>query len=123
LVFLIVIHEALHGYGCVRFAGVPLQQISFGMNWFSFYCHCAVPMSVHAYRRMVMLPLQVTGGLTVLLLLLFPMDLTGALAGTALAAALGDVWIILKLRPFEATSLVRDHPTEPGCDILPLTPQ
>jgi hypothetical protein len=82
------------------------------------YCHFTTPISVTACRRMALLPLWVTGGLSLALLLIVPADCFGVLAGLAVAACVGDVWMVLKLRRFSDPLLVLDHPSEIGCDVF-----
>src|SRR5262245_34456142 len=59
------------------------------------YCHCTVPISVVAYRRMALLPLWVTGVGSVAALLIVPTDGSGIFAGAALTTCLGDVLVII----------------------------
>jgi Putative zincin peptidase len=122
-VVLLPVHEALHAAGLRIFAGVPLRHIKFGVMWRAMmpYCHCTVPISVHAYRRMALLPLWITGSLSVGSLLAFPADWLGVFTGFAVAACVGDVWMVIKLRSFADTLLVRDSPSEIGCDVLSTT--
>jgi hypothetical protein len=82
------------------------------------YCLSKVPISVHAYRRMALLPLWVTGSGSVMALLAFPADWLGAFAGFAVAACVGDVWVVAKLRSFTDTLLVQDCSSEIGCDVF-----
>jgi hypothetical protein len=118
-------HEALHAIGLCVFAGVQRRDIRFGVMWRALmpYCHCTVPISVAAHRRMALLPLWVTGSLSVVLLLIVPADCFGALAGFAVAACTGDVWMVFKLRRFSEKLLVLDHPSEIGCDVFSTTTQ
>ncbi|MDB6029725.1 MAG: hypothetical protein JWM16_63 [Verrucomicrobiales bacterium] len=117
---LLPVHEVLHAAGLRIFAGVPLRHIKFGVMWRALmpYCHCTVPISVHAYRRMALLPLWITGSLSVAALLAFPADWLGVFAGFAVAACVGDVWMVIKLRSFADTLLVQDSPSEIGCDVF-----
>ena len=119
-VALLPAHEFLHGLGLRLFANVPWQHIKFGVMWRALmpYCHCQVPVSVRAYRRMALLPLWGTGSLALAALVAFPSDWLGFIAGFAVAACVGDVWMVAKLRPFQETLLVRDSPSTIGCDVL-----
>lgn len=119
-VILLPVHEALHAVGLLIFAGVQWRHIRFGVMWRALmpYCHCTVPISVRAYRRMALLPLWVTGSLSIALLLVFPADCFGAFAGFAVAACVGDVWLVSKLRCFADTLLVNDSPSQIGCDVF-----
>src|SRR6266850_1808671 len=54
IILLVPIHEAIHALGALRFAKVSWHDIHFGFMWQALvpYCHCTVPMTVRAYRRM-----------------------------------------------------------------------
>jgi hypothetical protein len=54
IVLLIVVHEALHAVGMVWFGSVSWSDIRFGFMWRALmpYCHCTVPLSIHACRHM-----------------------------------------------------------------------
>lgn len=119
-VILVPVHEALHAVGLRIFAQVQWCHIRFGVMWRGLmpYCHCAVPISIRAYRRMALLPLWVTGSLSIALLLVFAADCFGAFAGFAVAACVGDVWLVCKLRGFADTLLVQDSASEIGCDVF-----
>ena len=121
IVCLMVVHEALHALGMVRFGKVSWHDIRFGFMWRALmpYCHCAVPLSMHACRRMALLPLWVTGAVTLTFLLLFPSDWVGLITGITLASCVGDVWLVSKLRRFPDDWLVQDSPSEIGCDVFP----
>ena len=124
LVVLLPVHEALHAVGLRIFARVPWRHIRIGVMWRALmpYCHCTVPISLHAYRRMALLPLWVTGSVSVASLLAFPAEWLGVFAGFAVAVCVGDVWMVAKLRCFADTLLVQDSPSEIGCDVFsPIT--
>lgn len=120
IVMLLPVHEALHAVGLLLFARVQWRHIRFGVMWRALmpYCHCTVPISVRAYRRMALLPLWVTGSLSIALLLVFHADCFGALAGFAVAVCVGDVWLVSKLRLFADTLLVKDSSSQIGCDVF-----
>jgi hypothetical protein len=119
IMVLLPIHEALHALGLVRFGGVSWRHIRFGIMWRALmpYCHCTIPVSLRAYRRMGSLPLLVTGLLSVSCLLIFPSDWLGLFAGVTLGSCIGDVWLLVRLRRFDGALLVQDSPTEIGCDV------
>ena len=120
LIVLLPVHEALHALGLSVFARVSWSDVRFGVMWRALmpYCHCTVPISVSAYRRMALLPLWITGASSLTALLTFPTDGLGFLAGVAVAACVGDVWIVAKLGRFADNLLVQDSPSEIGCDVL-----
>jgi hypothetical protein len=120
VVVLLPLHEGIHALGLRWFAKVAWADIRFGVMWRVLmpYCGCKVPISVHAYRRMALLPLGVTGMMTVLALLLFPADWLGLLAGIAISTCVGDVWVAVKLARFAGDLFAQDCPSEIGCDVL-----
>ncbi|MEI6197650.1 MAG: DUF3267 domain-containing protein [Verrucomicrobiota bacterium] len=119
-IILFVAHELLHGFGLIWWAKVPRRHIRFGFLWRALvlYCHCTAMITVRDYRRMALLPLWITGGITLTFLLVFPADWLGLITGVALAACVGDVWMAVKLRRFPADWLVQDSPSEIGCDVI-----
>ena len=120
VVLLIVVHEALHAVGMVQFGKISWRDIRFGIMWWALmpYCHCTVPLSIRAFRRMALLPLWITGGMTLACLQVFPSDLLALVTGFTVAASVGDVWIVAKLRRFNEDWLVADSPSEIGCDVF-----
>ena len=119
-VALLPIHEALHAIGLRLFARVSWIDIRFGVMWRALmpYCHCTVPIPLRAYRRMALLPLWVTGAASAISSLIFATDWLGAFAGLAVAACVGDVWMVAKLRGFTDDLLVQDSSSEIGCDVF-----
>jgi hypothetical protein len=67
---------------------------------------------------MALLPLWTTGGASIIMLLAFPTNCSGIFAGIAVAACVGDVWVVAKLRNLPDNLFVQDSPTEIGCDVL-----
>jgi hypothetical protein len=120
LILLVPVHEGIHAIGLFVFARVSWSDVKFGIMWRALmpYCHCTVPVPIVAYRRMALLPLQITGAGSLIALIVFPTDGLGVLAGIAVAACVGDVWIVAKLRPFADDLLVQDSPSEIGCDVF-----
>ena len=125
LILLLPVHEALHAVGLSIFAQVSWRDLKFGVMWRALmpYCHCTVPISVAAYRRMALLPLWITGGFSLVALLAFPTDCLGILLGVAVASCIGDVWMVSKLRPFAGDLFVQDSPSDIGCDVLSSIPE
>ena len=116
---LMPVHEALHAMGLIWFGGVSWRDIRFGVMWRALmpYCHCTVPITISAHRRMALLPLIVTGLVTITALLIYPTDWLGGFTGVTIGACVGDIWLVVKLRPFPGAFLVQDSPTEIGCDV------
>lgn len=121
---LVVAHEALHGLAARLWAGLRLKEMKFGVHWkgLSPYCHYRAALTLKAYRRVTLFPLMITGIASVLIMLMYPSLWSGLFAGTAVAICVGDVWLFLKLKKFDENLLVRDHPTETGCDLLQPAP-
>jgi hypothetical protein len=120
LIILFPLHEVIHAIGLVIFAGVSRSNIKFGVLWYAMapYCHCKVPIRVAAYRRMALLPLWITGGASLVALLIYPTDVLGLFAGVTIAGCVGDVWLVVKVRRFADDLWIQDSPTEIGCDVL-----
>ena len=125
LIVLVPVHEAIHALGLVKFANVAWRDIRFGMMWrcLTPYCHCKVPVRVGPFRRMALLPLWVTGAMSVTALVIYPTEALGVLAGVTIAACAGDVWVAAKLKCFADGSLVKDCPSDIGCDVYSPIPE
>ncbi len=116
----VVVHEALHGIAW-RMAGAAPGSVRFGFQWKTLtpYAHSSAPMRARAYRIGVLTPGGVLG--------LAP-ALVGLAVGAGAAfwfgvlftlAAGGDALILWLLRGVPGDRLVKDHPSKPGCLILP----
>ena len=116
----VLVHEVLHGVAW-RLAGAVRGSVSLGfqVQTLTPYAHSSAPMTARAYRIGAVTPGVVLG-------------VAPALAGLALGAggvfwfgliftlaAGGDALILWLLRGVSADRLVRDHPSKPGCLVLP----
>ena len=116
----VVVHEALHGIAW-RLAGAAAGSVSFGfqVKTLTPYAHSSAPMTATAYRIGAVTPGVVLG-------------LVPAVAGLMLGAgavfwygviftlvAGGDALILWLLRGVPGDRLVADHPSKPGCLVLP----
>jgi len=116
----VLVHEVLHGVAW-RLAGAVRGSVSLGfqVQTLTPYAHSSAPMSARAYRIGAVTPGIVLG-------------VVPALAGLVLGAgdvfwfgliftlaAGGDALILWLLRGVSADRLVKDHPTKPGCIVLP----
>ncbi|MHA2611597.1 MAG: DUF3267 domain-containing protein [bacterium JZ-2024 1] len=117
-----VAHELLHAVGFLAFGRIPRRAIKFGVHWswqvIMPYCTCSVPVPAYIYRIAVLLPGIVLGVLPALLGIILKeanMTFWGALM---FAGAGGDFTILWLIRSVPASALVRDHPSEIGCEIL-----
>jgi putative zincin peptidase len=116
----ITVHEVLHMVG-YRLGGVPRQQIRFGFQWKALtpYVHCSAALPARAYRLAVVLPGIVLGLIPLVVGFAGHLDWM-VLYGTAmLAGAAGDLLILLLMLPIGGDTLIRDHATKPGFQILP----
>lgn len=120
IVFLsIVVHELLHGLGYLV-GGAPRESVKIGVQWkiLTPYAHCAVPLPASRYRVAVALPGLLLGLIpTVAGIALQSEELTlyGAIM---LVGAVGDMLILWLLRSVRGDTLVLDHPTRAGFQIV-----
>ena len=117
---LMVAHEGTHALCALHVGGLKRKDLKFGVHWKAMmpYYHLRGTITVKAYRMVTLAPLCLTGTMSVIVFFLHPSIWSVLLVGTALASCIGDVWVFLKLRPFGGELLVKDHPSEIGCDIL-----
>lgn len=114
-----LLHEALHVLAMIGFARVPISTIRFGMRLSEgvLYVHTTKPMSVRAYRTVLLLPGLLQGivplvagtGMGVGWLVLY--------GYVMLVSASGDLAVLQLLRPLAPGDLVRDHPHAVGCRV------
>jgi hypothetical protein len=116
----VVVHEALHGIAW-RLAGAAPGSVRFGFQWKTLtpYAHSTAAMSARAYR---------IGAVTPGLVLGLAPALVGLAVGAGAAfwfgmlftlAAGGDALILWLLRGVPGDRRVKDHPSKPGCLLLP----
>lgn len=117
---LVAFHEAVHALAGMHFGRLPLKAFSFGIFWHSLmpYCHCREGVSVHAYRRVLLMPLLLTPPFFIGLLFYHPALWTSLLAALSLSGCMGDILIYRELRSMKQNDLVLDCPDEAGCDIV-----
>lgn len=121
IVALSLVHESLHAFALMSAARLTPSSFRFGVVWTALmpFCHCLRPVRLAHYRFMTLLPLFVTGLLSMALMLEYPSDAMAAFAGITLGVCTGDVWMCWRLRRFSGDCLALDHPEEIGCDVLP----
>jgi len=114
-----VAHELLHALAMIMWARVPWRSIRFGVRWREgiAYVHTAVPMTVRAYRRVLALPGVAQGLLPAALGLALGHGWLTFYGFVMLASSVGDYAMLRLLQPLDADALVRDHPTEIGCQV------
>jgi hypothetical protein len=115
----IVIHEAIHGLG-YRLGGAARDAVQFGFQWKALmpYAHCKAPLRAGAYRRAVALPGIILGLIPALAGIALGLDWLTLYGAAMLAGAVGDMLILALLLPLKADTLVQDHPSKPGFQIL-----
>jgi hypothetical protein len=116
----VIVHEALHGIAW-RMSGAEAGSVRFGFQWKTLtpYAHSTAPMSARAYRIGAVTPGLVLGLAPALLGLAVG---AGAMFWFGLLftlAAGGDALILWLLRGVSGDRLVNDHPSKPGCLVLP----
>jgi len=114
-----VLHEGLHVLGMVVGAGVPWRAIRGGVRWREgvAYVHAAVPMTVRAYRGVLLLPSLVQGVLPAAAGLYLGNGWFTLYAYIMLVSAVGDFAVIRLLDGLAGDRLVRDHPKAIGCQV------
>ncbi len=115
----IVLHEALHGVGYLVAGGASRSSARFGVWDLTPYAHCAAPMPAHAYRTAVLLPLLVLGVLPGIVGLAFGNATLTLYATLMTVSTAGDLLVVWAIRSVPGDTLVRDHPSRVGCEILP----
>ncbi len=113
------VHEGLHAVGMVA-TGSRWSDISFGarLRHGIVYVHCSEPMSVAAYRIVLLLPVVVTGFIPAVVAWFTGNGSVAAYAYLMTVSAIGDFEMFWRLRALGRDLLVRDHPSLLGCEIL-----
>jgi hypothetical protein len=118
----IVIHEALHGIGWMLFGGIPLNEMKFGVQSLTPYAHSKQAMPARGYRIGAALPGVVLGVLPAIFGVLTGNGLVAFYGAMMLGTAGGDALILWMLRDLDPQTLVQDHPSEAGAQVLhPMT--
>lgn len=122
LIFLggVLAHEALHGLAW-RIAGAERGSVSFGfqVKTLTPYAHSDAPMSARAYRIGAITPGLILGAIPAVVGLALGAGATFWFGLFFTLAAGGDALILWLLRGVSPDRLVKDHPTKPGCLVLP----
>jgi Putative zincin peptidase len=120
LALAILMHESLHALGFLWFGGVPRARVRLGFQRRTLtpFAACSAPVAAGAYRKAALLPAVVLGGLPAIV---------GVITGSAglalwgwamLALAGGDVAAVWAIRRVPSTSMVLDHPSRVGCQVV-----
>ncbi len=114
----IVAHEGIHALSWKILGGVSWEHIEFGVKKMTPYTHCATTLPLAAYRWGTALPGLILGVIPLVAAMLWgwgPLLLWGIVFTSA---ASGDAMVLWLLRDAPSGALVRDHPSEVGCEIL-----
>lgn len=115
----IPVHEGLHALAMWLAGGLRWSEIRFGARWREgiVYVHAARPMSLRAYRIVLLTPTVVQGVLPAAIGLALGAWWLTLYGFALLASALGDVAVWWHLRGLPGDLPARDHPEEVGCQV------
>jgi hypothetical protein len=118
---LTVAHEWLHGLG-FRLAGAPWSAIDFGFSVrrLTPFARCAAPLPAAGYRWSVLLPALLLGVVPAAIGLALGCFWVTVVGATMIGAAGGDLAVLWAIRAVPGPALVRDHPSKPGCLVVPV---
>ena len=116
----VVVHELLHAAGFIIVGRVPRTAVSYGINWKGLapYAHCEAAMTASAYRTSVVLPLLILGIIPAIMGLTWGNFALTLWSTTMMAAAGGDIAVLWAIRHVPGAAVVRDHPSQAGCEVL-----
>lgn len=119
-IFLIVLHELIHGLSWQWLSGSSSKDIQYGFQWKTLtpYAHLKKPIDILPYRWGAALPGILTGLLPIFIGLVIGSGAWLIVGLMMTAAAGGDMMILWLLRKDKHPALVEDHPSEAGCYIL-----
>ena len=114
-----VVQELLHATAALVYGRLRLTDLHVGVNWkvLGLACHLKVPVRVGTARIVAAAPIAVLGPILLVLLAVYPSNVTALLVAFAFIGAVVDLWMLYKLRRFDANLLFVDHPTEPMFEI------
>jgi hypothetical protein len=114
-----VAHELLHAAAALVYGHLRLTDLRVGVNWkvLGLACHLRVPVRVGAARIIAVAPLAVMEPILLALLAVYPSNVTAMLVAFVFIGAVVDLWMLYKLRRFDANLLFIDHPGEPTFEI------
>jgi hypothetical protein len=112
------IHEGLHVAG-MMITGTRWSEITFGARILQgvVYVHCGTPMELSAYRTVLLLPVAVTGVAPAIFGIISGNMWVTTYAYLMIVSAIGDLEIFWRLRSWPGDTVVRDHPSQLGCQI------
>lgn len=116
----VILHEGVHGITWMLTARLKPADMKYGVLWKALtpYAHPKVPIPARAYRLGAAMPGILLGLIPALAGLATGSGFVSGWGAVFLAAAAGDLLILLKIRSVPADALVRDHPSRFGCEVL-----
>ncbi|MCQ6557514.1 DUF3267 domain-containing protein [Paenibacillus mendelii] len=119
ILVLAYLHELTHALGYVYIGKVPWKDVKVGVLWKSLtpYVHCRVAVGVQVYRMVGLLPV-VYGIVPVVIGLMADVKLVYLLGVIMLLASYGDLLMLWVLRKLPHYTMVKDHPSKLGCEIV-----
>ncbi|MFC1564271.1 metalloprotease family protein [candidate division KSB1 bacterium] len=120
LIIGVVLHELLHGIVCAVYGKKGFKSFEFGIIWKALapYAHCKEPLTVKAYRIVIIMPGLILGVIPSLTGIILGNDLMTLYGMIFTGVAGGDIIIFWKLRKLESGNLVQDLPDKIGCYIV-----
>lgn len=116
----VVLHEGIHGITWAVAGRLRASEVKFGFLWKTFtpYAHTRVPIPARAYRIGAAMPGVVLGVLPALAGIISGSAILSGWAAVFLSAACGDLLVLFFLGDLPGDTLVQDHPTRFGCEIV-----
>lgn len=106
-------HEVIHGLSAVIFGKCGGADLRFGMKLKDglFFCHCKKPITINAYRIMLIMPFIITGLIPYIITVFFGGIMLIAVFAMLMAGAAGDIVMLCGLaKQKNGKNLVIDHP-------------
>lgn len=117
-VFLIglVAHEGIHAIFAMLIGKVKKEDLAFGANprQLMLYCHVKTPLSVSAYRLMLLPPVLITGLIPLVLSAFLGSSFLVVVFSLLVSGGAGDLMMLFSLRKYDREQLVVDHPEAPA---------
>lgn len=109
-------HEGLHALGAILFGKCSPKDIKFGVNLkqFMLYCHANKPMTVNAYRGLLLLPVIVTGIIPLIISTVFGNVFLLVVFSLLVSGGAGDFIMFFSLTKYKKDQLILDHPSAPA---------
>lgn len=112
----ITVHELLHGITMAVFARNGFRSITFGFNTKALapYCHCKDPVKRNQYLLGAIMPAIFLGLIPLLLAMITGNSTLFWFGYLFTIAAIGDIYIAIKVLQFPKNTTIQDHPKSIG---------